>query len=391
MMVKVIFKNSHRVGKCFSTKSYSLRNCDFVYKSHATALDAERYLFCKITLNQSFIFHLPGPSIPIFNAYRSSAEYSFGSIPFLKWLETDESQHPANNIKIAWISMVETPNEYSGHTLVLARWILETSSGNWILRSRPGMLFASPTGYEKVKNIGWKMPSKCPIKIREGACPSAKAATFFWHSPSSGHLENQFFNKFGLVTESMGTFLLEEKRRVGLASFCVLYFIPFVLPSQNLCWLQHSASVQSHNSPISTFPQGHLLSPPYWKLQPTPSCQYFLFVLLTLVDFIVFSFVMHDMFFLNYPFGSFISWAPTRTETCEREGFLSAVYPVPVTLPGTWGVLVGWMKLMWQPFEHELDWKFAGRGKTAIEMIWPVIQLIINSCLACKTLKWFLD
>lgn len=256
MMVKVIFKNSHRVGKCFSTESYSLRNCDFVYKSHATALDAERYLFCRITFNQSFIFHLPGPSIPVFNAYRSSAEYSFGSIPFLKWLETDESQHPANNIKIAWICMVETPNEYSGHTLVLARWILETSSGNWILRSRPGMLFAFPTGYEKVKNIGWKMPSKCPIKIREGACPSAKAATFFWHSPSSGHLENQFFNKFGLVIESMGTFLLEEKRRAGLASFCVS------------CTLLHSSFCLRICADWSTLPQcSHIIPPSQHSLR----------------------------------------------------------------------------------------------------------------------------
>lgn len=41
------------------------------------------------------------------------------------------------------------------------------------------MLFASPTGYEKVKNIGLKMPSKCPTKMREGTCPNAKAATFF--------------------------------------------------------------------------------------------------------------------------------------------------------------------------------------------------------------------
>lgn len=105
--------------------------------------------------------------------------YSFGSTPFLKWLETEESQHPNNNIKIAWTRMVGTPNEYSGQTLVLERWILETSSWNWILRSRPGMLFASPTGYETVKNIRWKMPSKCPTKIGKGACPSAKAATWF--------------------------------------------------------------------------------------------------------------------------------------------------------------------------------------------------------------------
>lgn len=171
------------------------------------------------------------------------------------------------------------------------------------------MLFASPTGYEKVKNIGWNMPSKCPIKIREGACPSAKAATFFLHSPSSDYLENQFFNKLGFVTESTGTFLLEEKGRAELVSFCILYFMSFVLPSQNLCWLEHSASVQAHNSPISTFPQGQLLSPPYWKLHPTPSCQHFLFVLLTLVDFIVFSFLMHDMFFflLSFWFIYFLS------------------------------------------------------------------------------------
>lgn len=142
------------------------------------------------------------------------------------------------------------------------------------------------------------MPSKCPTKIREGACPSAKAAIFFWHSPSSGHLENQFFNKLGFVTESTGTFLLEEKRRAGLASFCALYFTPSVLPFQNLCWLEHSTSVQSHISPISTFSQGYLLSPPYWKLHPTPSCQNFLFVLLTLVDFVVFSFLIHYMVFL---------------------------------------------------------------------------------------------
>lgn len=147
----------------------------------------------------------------------------------------DRRETTSNNIKIPWTSMVGTPNEYSGQILVGARWVLETSSWNWILRSGLASLSHLPLDIRTYRMLAEMCHESVPLRSEQmpdqaQRQPLFLRTTFFWPPWKSVSWAWLCYGEQGDI--SVG----ETKGESGTSSFlCLESFTPSILPSQDTC------------------------------------------------------------------------------------------------------------------------------------------------------------